>query len=120
QKDSDRAVRHIRWCGHGARWAVPSRGYLPRAPPGQEVLGGARRELGDEPGAAERAVVDGDGAAVAGEDGPHDGESESAAAVVSGAAVVEAGEPFEDPLSVFRRDPRAVVVDEETRGVAVV
>jgi hypothetical protein len=59
-----------------------------------------RRELHDDPGAAEGAVLDADLATVARDDGPDDREPEAAATLGSGAAVVEAGESLEDSFAV--------------------
>jgi hypothetical protein len=67
---------------------------------------GLAGELDDESGAAEGAVLDADLAVVAGHDGADDGKAEAASTLGSSAAVVEAGESFEDSFVVGGGIPR--------------
>lgn len=82
------------------------------------IMLSGQRERHDEPGAAVRRVVDGDGTAVASDDVGHDGQAESCpAAALSG--FVEAGELFEYLGPAFRRDAGSVVNDDEGRSSGV-
>ena len=65
------------------------------------VLASDSEEGEDESRASSGAVADGDGAAEGVGQLGDDGQAQSAAAVVSGAGLVEAGEPFEDAGPVF-------------------
>lgn len=72
-------------------------------------------EADDEAGAG-GVVLDVDGAAVDGDDVADDSQSQSAAAGVSGACVVQACEAVENPLSVWSGDAESVVGDDKLRG----
>lgn len=75
-------------------------------------------ETDDEAGAG-GVVLDVNGSVVDGDDVADDGQSQPAAAGVSGARIVQACETVEDALSVRSGDPGSVVGDDKLRGAVV-